>query len=69
MSYFPGVNAINNRLIYLERRIKSARKVMEDLYFLKGFTDDEVLKAGDKLDRLLNEYECIRNNQGLIKAI
>lgn len=42
---------------------------MEDLYFLKGFTDDEVLKAGDKLDRLLNEYECIRNNQGLIKAI
>jgi uncharacterized coiled-coil protein SlyX len=63
------VKAIENRLINLERRIKSARKTMEDLYFSKGFTDYEVLKAGDKLDRLLNEYDRIKNQRGLIDAI
>lgn len=63
------MKTIENRLINLERRIKLARKTMEDLYFSKGFTDYEVLKAGVKLDRLLNEYDRIRSQQGLIDAI
>lgn len=40
----------------LSFEIKTAKVELERLYNLKGYTDYEVLRQGDKVDELLNEY-------------
>jgi hypothetical protein len=45
-------------------KIKTAKIELERLYNLKGHTDFEVLRQGDKVDRLLNEYQRMMNRIG-----
>ena len=40
----------------LDSEIKAAKAELERLYSLKGRTDLEVLRQGEKVDELLNEY-------------
>jgi hypothetical protein len=41
--------------------IESAKKKLTELYQSRGYTDYEVLKLGDKIDRLMNKYFRMRN--------
>lgn len=41
----------------LEKRIKTVRKKMQNLWNERGYTDEAVLTASIELDELLNEYQ------------
>lgn len=47
---------MDNQMSKLRQKIEVARKEMERLWDLKKRTDPEVLRAAEKVDKLLNEY-------------
>ncbi|TCL61900.1 Spo0E like sporulation regulatory protein [Hydrogenispora ethanolica] len=47
---------MDNQMSKLRQKIEVARKEMERLWDLKKRTDPEVLRAAAKVDKLLNEY-------------
>ncbi|TCL74221.1 Spo0E like sporulation regulatory protein [Hydrogenispora ethanolica] len=54
---------MTNQINKLRQKIEVARKEMERLWDLKQRTDPEVLKAAEKVDKLLNEYsELLEQN-------
>jgi hypothetical protein len=44
------------KLFGLILEIKDAKRKLQELYDSKGYTDYDVLKQGDKVDRLINQY-------------
>jgi Spo0E like sporulation regulatory protein len=42
-------------LTFIDSELNKAKKQLADLYETKGYTDCNVLKLGEKIDRLLNE--------------
>jgi hypothetical protein len=44
------------KLFGLILEITDAKRKLQELYDSKGYTDYEVLKQGDKVDRLINQY-------------
>lgn len=45
------------RLNCLKSEIDAARKALNEAWAKSGNTDEAVLEAGDKFDRLINEYD------------
>jgi hypothetical protein len=45
----------------LKLEIKVEKKRLEELFSSKGYTDYEVLRQGDKVDRLINQYDRMVN--------
>jgi hypothetical protein len=52
---------MSGELVKLISDIKVAKEKLEELYGYKGYTDFEVLKQGDKVDRLINKYARMVN--------
>lgn len=50
-------------LVMLEKRLQQAKRRMEEAYNAKGYTDEEVLQASIKVDRILNAYDYLQRLQ------
>jgi hypothetical protein len=55
----------NNSINHLEKRIKTVRIKMQDLWNERGYTDEAVLTTSIELDKLLNKYQRLRNQTSI----
>ena len=53
----------NNQITQLETAIARSRRRLQSLWDAKGCTDAEVLNASIELDRLINEYLRLLNEE------
>ena len=55
------MNTFDPELVSLKNQITIARKKLNQVWAERGKTDAAVLAVGDELDRLINEYERMKN--------
>lgn len=55
------LDSSNGKLVEIEDRLKVAKRRIVELWVERGTTDPEVLRIGDEVDRLLNQYNQILN--------
>lgn len=51
-------------IFILERKLHRSKRKLERLFERKGYTDREVLRVGDEVDRLLNLYARMQREMG-----